>query len=128
MQGKLLYEYAIIRIVPRVDRGEYINAGVILYCRDAGYLDMKYEIQENKIIALHANANMEKIGAALLAFHKVCCGNKNSGTIGLLAPSERFRWLTAKRSTIIQVSDVHPGMCDDPASELRKLFHSLVEN
>lgn len=126
MKGKLLYEYAVIRIVPRVERGEYINAGVILYCRDAGYLNMKYEVNEKKILTIDSNADIEKIRSMFTAFDKVCCGNENSGTIGSMNPAERFRWLTAKRSTIIQVSQVHPGLCKDPALELEKLYLHFV--
>lgn len=126
MREKRLYEYAVIRVVPRVERGEYINVGVILYCRDAGFLDMKFEVQEEKIYSLFAGANIEKIVSALSAFRKICCGAEQSGTIGLMPPAERFRWLTARRSTIIQVSGVHPGFCDDPAIELEKLFEAFV--
>ena len=128
MPEKLLYEYAIIRIVPRVERGEFINAGVILYCRDAGYLEMKYEINKEKIIAIYKDADLGEIKSTLKAFEKVSCGHEGSGTIGALTPAERFRWLTAKRSTILQLSAVHPGMCDDPALELDKLFRTFVKN
>lgn len=126
MPEKLLYEYAVIRIVPRVERGEFINAGVILYCRDAGFLEMKYEVNEKKILALFPDANLEKIKSTLKAFKKVCCSQAGSGAIGTLLPAERFRWLTAKRSTIIQVSAVHPGMSADPAAALEKLFNNIV--
>lgn len=128
MREKLLYEYAVIRIVPRVERGEFINAGVILYCRDAGYLNMKYEVNEKKILAIDSNSDIEKMKSMFAAFDKVCCGNENSGKIGTMNPAERFRWLTAKRSTIIQVSQVHPGLCDDPALELEKLYLNFVED
>ena len=128
MQEKLLYEYAVIRIVPRVERGEFLNAGVIFYCRDAGYLNLKYEVNSQKILMMDSKTDIDEIRSVLRGFEKVCCGNENSGLIGSLVPAERFRWLTAKRSAVVQVSQVHPGFCDDPAVELEKLYQNLVEN
>lgn len=128
MPDKLLYEYAVIRIVPRVERGEYVNAGVILYCRDAAYLHLRYEVNRQKISTLDSKADIEEISSVLKGFERVCCGNESSGLIGTLKPAERFRWLTAKRSAVVQVSKVHPGFCEDPETELEKLFHNLVES
>lgn len=128
MPGKLLYEYAVIRIMPRVERGEYVNAGVILYCRDAVFLGLKYEVNSNKILMLDAQVDIDEINRVLKGFELVCCGHKHSGPIGSLLPAERFRWLTAKRSAVVQVSEVHPGFCEDPEIELKKLFHNLVES
>lgn len=127
MSARQLYEYAIIRIVPRVERGERINAGVILYCASQKYLGMRYEINEHKIKALNMEADIEEIKNALEGFEKVCCGKDDSGPIGSLNAAERFRWLTAKRSTLIQVSEVHPGFTIDPEKKLNELFIKLVQ-
>lgn len=126
MRDKLLYEYAVIRIVPRVERGEFVNAGVILFCRDAGFLKMLYEVNDQKIQALDPTADIQKLKDLLHAFEKVCCGEPNSGSISTLQLSDRFRWLTAQRSTMIQVSAVHPGLTDNPAEKLEQLFQELV--
>lgn len=122
----MLYEYAVIRVVPRVERGEYINAGVILFCRDAKYLEMLFDINEEKIACLHPQADLEKIKRLMNAFDKVCRGEQQASRIAELQLAERFRWLTAKRSTMIQVSEVHPGLTTDPAEKLRQLFNELV--
>lgn len=126
MREKLLYEYAVIRIVPRVERCEFINAGVILYCRDARYLKMRYEVNENRIIALDPDADITKIRDLLKAFGKVCRGELEAGKIAELKIADRFRWLTAQRSTMIQVSEVHPGLTDDPQKKLEQLFQELI--
>ena len=126
MQEKLLYEYAIIRIVPRVERGEFVNAGVILFCRDAKFLEMKYEVSHAKILALNPEADVDKLKNLLHAFEKVCCGEKGAGNIAELKIADRFRWLTAQRSTMIQVSQVHPGLTSNPEEKLEQLFMELV--
>lgn len=126
MQERLLYEYAIIRVVPRIERGEFINTGVILFCRDAAFLGMKYEINEKKILSLNPDADISKIRELLLAFERVCCGKPGASDISLLKIADRFRWLTAQRSTMIQVSEVHPGMTLDPEKKLEQLFDELV--
>lgn len=127
MQERLLYEYAVIRIVPRVERCEFINAGVILFCRDADFLQMKYEVSEKRILALNNGADTEKIKELLGAFEKICNGVRDSGNISLLKKADRFRWLTAQRSTMIQVSEVHPGLTINPAEKLEQLFAELVK-
>jgi len=126
MQGKFLYEYAIIRIVPRVERGERINAGIILFCKSKDFLGMLYEVNEAKILALEPTADIDKLKNFMAAFQKICCGEKGSGAIGSLKGAERFRWLTAKRSTLIQISKVHPGFTDDPEKQLKILFEKMV--
>jgi len=126
MQGKLLYEYAVIRIVPRVERGEFVNAGVILFCRDAKFLQMKYEVNEGRIRALNPEADIEKIKELMKAFENICCGQQGAGVISKLRIADRFRWLTAQRSTMIQVSEVHPGLTVDPQRKLNQLYDELV--
>lgn len=126
MPEKLLYEYAIIRIVPRVEREEFVNAGVILFCRDAKFLRMKYDVNDAKIFALNPEADIDKLKNLLYAFERVCCGEKGAGNIAELKMADRFRWLTAQRSTMIQVSQVHPGLAANPEKKLQQLFIELV--
>lgn len=126
MPGKSLYEYAVIRVVPRVERSEFVNAGVILFSRDLKFLGMKYVVDEKKIKMLDKDADILKIRELLEAFEKVCKGAENSGGIGAMIPADRFRWLTAMRSTLIQTSEVHPGLCNHPEKKLDQLFFELV--
>lgn len=123
---KDLFEYAIVRIVPLVEREEFINVGVILYCKPQKFLKMKYEIDENKLRALRNSVDLVEIRQHLDSFCKICAGTPDSGEIGELAMPERFRWLTGSRSTIIQTSKVHPGLCDDAGTMLDELFNTMV--
>jgi len=126
MQGKLLFEYAVIRIVPRVEREEFINAGVILYCRERKFLQAVFTLNEEKLRALAPGIDMQEIKDYLQAFEHICCGGGKGGPIGRLDTALRFRWLTATRSTILQTSRVHTGFCTDPADTLQKLHAQLV--
>lgn len=126
MQDKHLYEYAILRVVPRAEREEFMNVGVVLYCRSRKFLDAVYTLDEDRLKALCADMDIEEIAAYLRSFGGICSGGRNAGPIGALAVAERFRWLTATRSTIIRTSQVHPGLCDDPAATLQRLFEQLV--
>lgn len=126
MPDKHLYEYAIIRVVPRVDRQEFINVGVILYCQAQGFLQTRYELNENRLHALWPNLDLPELHERLRAFERVCAGRKEGGPIGQLPLSGRFRWLTAARSTVVQTSPVHPGLCESAADTLSRLYHELV--
>ena len=126
MQGKYLFEYAIIRIVPRVEREEFLNAGIILYCKDKKFLDTKYTINKKRISVLCAQVDCTEVEEHLQSFEKIAKGEKDGGSIAALDLPSRFRWLTATRSTVIQTSKVHPGFCDDPEETLAKLFAQLV--
>lgn len=126
MQGKHLFEYAIIRIVPRVEREEFLNVGIVLYCKDKKFLDTKYTINKERIAVLCAEVDCEEIEEHLQSFEKIAKGNKDGGPIAALDLPSRFRWLTATRSTIIQTSKVHPGFCEDPQETLDKLYAQLV--
>jgi hypothetical protein len=126
MQGKHLFEYAIIRIVPRVEREEFLNVGIILYCKDLKFLDTKYHLNKEKISVLCAEVDCKEIEEHLESFEKIAKGEKGGGSIATLDLPSRFRWLTATRSTIIQTSKVHPGFCDDPKETLEKLYSQLV--
>ena len=126
MQEKVLFEYAVIRIMPRVERGEFINAGVMLYCASKKFLKLKYEVQSHKINALCSDCDLEEIRSYLNIFQRISDGDDTAGPIAILPRAERFRWLTATRSTIVQASQVHPGLCEDPEKMLDALFRKLI--
>lgn len=126
MQEKHLYEYAVIRVVPCVEREEFLNAGVILYCSAQRFLQLRYRVDEERLRIFSGNRDVEEIRARLLAFQKVCAGGASGGPIGLLPLASRFRWLIATRSTIVQTSAVHPGLCVSAADTLEQLFGKLV--
>jgi hypothetical protein len=126
MQPKHLYEYAIVRVVPIVEREEFVNAGVILFCKRQRYVRMQYQLQEEKILALMPNADLDEIRKNLEAFFKISGGAKDAGPIALLDPTDRFRWLTAVRSASIQTSRPHPGICEDLDKAFDKLFLEMV--
>ena len=122
-----LFEYAVLRVVPRVEREEFLNVGVILYCRSLGFLETRFEVPEVRLCAFAPALDQEEITARLRAFERICQGRATGGTIGQLPIAERFRWLTATRSTVVQCSPVHPGRCADAAATLARLFTQLVE-
>ena len=126
MPARAIFEYATIRVVPRVERGEFINVGVILFSKSMDYLDLRYQVEEERLNALFPGIDIPDICRHLDAFHKICRGDKDAGPIAQLDKPSRFRWLTAKRSTIIQCSDVHPGLCTEPVSLLDRLFNEQV--
>jgi hypothetical protein len=124
--GEYTYDYAIVRVVPRVERGERINAGVILSCPDVNYLDARIELDEPRLLALDPNVDMDTMRANLATIPVVCRGGPEAGPIGELPPRGRFRWLVSPRSTIIQVSPVHTGRTSDPAACLERLLEKVV--
>lgn len=126
MQDKHLYEYAIIRIVPRVEREEFINCGIILFCKKENYLKCKFGINQNRLIALFPDSDIDLIQSHLKSFENIAAGLEIGGPVALFDPPSRFRWLTAPRSTIIQTSKVHPGLGDDNENVIKKLFNSFV--
>jgi hypothetical protein len=126
MQEKLLFEYAVLRVMPRVEREEFMNVGVILYCSSQGFLQTVFHLDENRLRAFSAELDMEEIKERVQAFERICKGGEEGGTIGALPLASRFRWLTATRSTVVQTSKVHPGLCNDPAGKLEKLFAEQV--
>ena len=127
MPEKHLFEYAVIRIVPCVERGEFLNVGVILYCSAEGFLQTKYVLPEDRLRAFSADLDLPDLHERLHAFERICAGRKEGGTIGQLPIVARFRWLTATRSTVVQTSPVHPGLCADAEKTLARLFAQLVE-
>ena len=126
MSKSEMYEYAIIRLVPLVEREEFINIGVILYSKRKDYLDMKIHLDEDRILSFSKDIEIELIKRYLDGWRKVCNGSKEGGPIGQLEMHLRFRWLTANRSTIIQSSEVHPGSSTEPGKELDILFQKFV--
>jgi hypothetical protein len=126
MQDSRLFEYAVVRVVPRVEREEFVNVGVILLCRKQDFLQAMFSIDAPKLLALCPILNIAEIEENLNAIAKICKGGKESGPIGMLATAERFRWLTATRSTIVQTSKVHPGFGTDPQEALQRLFEQMV--
>ena len=126
MQQKHLYEYAIIRVIPSVEREEFVNVGVILFCKKEKFIKMRYSICEEKIKALKPDADIQEIKRNLDAFSKITAGDKDGGPIACLDEAERFRWLTAVRSATIQTSRPHPGITDNLEGMIDTLFLQLV--
>lgn len=126
MQEKHLYEYAVIRVVPRVEREEFINAGVVVFCKRQRFIKVLFTINEAKLTMLSPEADVDQIKLNLESFEKVARGAKDGGPIARLEIPERFRWLTAVRSSVIQTSRPHPGMCDDMEFRTQKLFEDYV--
>jgi Protein of unknown function (DUF3037) len=120
------FQYAILRVVPDVERGECVNAGVVLFCRPRRYLAARVELDEERVRALAPDADIEAVRGHLDALCRIAAGDPAAGPIAGLEPSERFHWLVAPSSTIIQPSPVHTGLSDDPAGELEHLMERLV--
>ena len=126
MSAEQTYDYAIIRVVPRVERGEQVNVGVILSCADSEFLDARIEVDDAVIRALDPTVDLEAMHQQLALIPIVCRGGEAAGPIGALPARGRFRWLVSPRSTIIQPSPVHTGRTSDPAACLEKLMDRLV--
>jgi hypothetical protein len=124
--GNCTYDYAIIRVVPRVDRGEQMNVGVILSCVDSDYLEVRIAVDEARLRALDPTADLETINAGLATLEAICAGGPQAGPVGELPPRGRFRWIVSPRSTVIQTSSVHTGSTDDPDAALQHLFDKMV--
>ncbi|RDC64540.1 DUF3037 domain-containing protein [Adhaeribacter pallidiroseus] len=126
MPEKHLFEYATIRVVPRVEREEFLNVGVILYCPGQRFLRTLFELKEDRLLAFSQNLVLLEIHERLRVFEQICVGGKPGGIIGQLPLASRFRWLTAARSTVVQTSPVHPGLCIDAQQTLLRLHNQLV--
>lgn len=126
MQDKATYEYAIIRIVPKVEREEFFNVGVLLFSKRKRFLGVKYKIDKKKLEAFSEDLDITMLNAHLQAWEDICKGSPKGGCIGNFEVSDRFRWLAASRSTIIQSSKTHSGLCTDPEKELEFLFNAFV--
>ena len=126
MQQTHLFEYAVVRIVPKVEREEFLNVGVILYCAGKRFLQTLYTLDEERLQIFCAGIDKQEMLQNLQAFERICVGGKEAGAIGSLDIAERFRWLTATRSTMLQTSKVHPGFCIEPRETLTRLYTQLV--
>lgn len=124
MPGSTTYDYAIIRVVPHIDRGEFINTGVVLFCRTKRFLAARIELDEERLRALAPDLDLEVVRDQLELIPRICAGE---GPVGRLGLAEAFHWITAPHSTIIQTSPVHSGFCDDPAATLDQLVARLVQ-
>ncbi len=120
------FQYAVVRVVPRVERGESLNAGVILLCRPKRFLGARVALDPARLGALAADVEATTIEAHLEGIVRIARGDQDAGPIAALTQGERFHWLVAPSSTVIQPSEVHTGLCDDPAEELDHLFDRLV--
>lgn len=126
MQGNDQFEYAVVRIVPMVEREEFLNVGVVLYCAKQQFLQVKFYLNEARLRVFCPQVDVEEIKAYLQSFEQICNGNKNAGPIAQLNIAGRFRWLTATRSTMLQTSKVHPGLCTNAAEMLEKIYAQQV--
>ena len=126
MQEKHLYDYAVIRVLPRVEREEFINVGVILYCASLNFLEAKCTVNEERLRAFALGADLNEVREHLGSVCRICAGDEDSGPIGRMSLGERFRWLTAPRSTVVQTSAVHTGLTGNPEQTLKKLVAQLV--
>jgi len=126
MHERFVFDYAVVRIVPRVDRGEFLNAGVIVFSPTAGFLDCRIELDHARLLALAPSIDVAVVESYLEAIPKICAGGGEAGSIGDLPQRARFHWLVAPRSTVIQTSAVHSGVHEDPRAALEGLFEKLV--
>ena len=122
------YDYALIRVVPRVERGEFINVGVVLSCKGSRFLEARIELDEARLRAIDPGVDIETVRGHLAAFAAICAGGDDSGPIGKLPVRERFHWLVAPRSTMIQTSPVHGGRCVEHDQMLERLLDTMVRN
>jgi hypothetical protein len=121
------FDYTIVRIVPRPERGECVNVGVILFCREANYLDGVIEPDWDRVLALEPEIDQEEAARQLKHLKQVIGGKRGAGPIAEMPASKRFHWLSGPRSTVIQVSPMHSGLCDDPAATLQRLAGQVLE-
>ncbi len=120
------FDYALLRVVPRVDRGEFVNAGAILFCSEADFLAARVALDPARVRALWPGVDLGLVEAHLAAVPRIAAGGEGAGPIGRLSRRERWHWLVAPRSTIIQVGPVHSGLCEDPAAALEGILQRMV--
>jgi DUF3037 family protein len=126
VSAHLAFDYTIVQVVPRVDRDERVNVGVILFCPAAAFLGCRIALDAARLRAFAPDVDLASVSAQLDAVRAVCAGDPAAGPIARLSPSERFHWLSTPRSTIVQPAAPHAGLCDDPAASLERLFASAV--
>jgi hypothetical protein len=120
------YDYSVVRVVPRVERGEFVNAGIVLSCDIEKILRAAIELDEAALLAIDANVDMELVAKTLSIIPAICAGGEGAGPIGKLSARERFHWLVSPKSTIVQMSPVHTGQCGDVEAALEHLMNSMV--
>jgi hypothetical protein len=120
------FDYAVVRVVPRVEREEFINAGIILYCLSRGFLEARVELDEARLRALAPEVDVALVRSHLESIPRICAGGRAGGPIGRLSQKERFHWLVAPRSTLLQTGPVHSGLCEEPAAALEHLLQRMV--
>ena len=128
MHDQFTYDYAIIRVVPKVEREEFVNVGAIVSCPVRRFLEARIELDEQRLLALDSTLDVEIIRDHLAVIPMICVGGEQSGPIGQLPQRERFHWVVAPRSTIIQTSRVHTGLCKDPTAVLEHLLATMVRS
>jgi Protein of unknown function (DUF3037) len=126
VRERCTYDYAVIRVVPKVEREEFVNVGVIVSCPTGVFLEARIEVDEQRLLTLDPTLDIETIRAHLATIPIICAGGEQAGPMGKASQRERFHWLTAPRSTVIQTSPVHTGWCDDPATVLEHLLAAMV--
>ena len=123
---RAVFEYALLRVVPRLERGECVNAGVIVYCQERAFLAARSALDEARLLAVDPGVDVEGVRRALAAVEVMCRGGAEAGFAGRDRPGQRFRWLTAPRSTIVQPGPIHGGLAEDPEAEVERLLDRLV--
>jgi hypothetical protein len=126
MQEQHLFEYAVIRVVPRVEREEFMNIGVVVYCSKQKFLNVLFELNEERLNVFCRDLDISVLQENLLSFERICAGGDQAGTIGKLDMASRFRWLTATRSTVLQTSRAHAGICRNADETLQKIYNKMV--
>ncbi len=126
MHDHCTYDYAVVRVVPKVERGEFINVGIIVSCQAKGFLKARIELDEQRLMALDSTLDLESIRTHLAAIAAICAGGEDAGPLGHLSQRQRFHWLVAPRSTIIQTSPVHTGRCTNLTAMLNHLLDTMV--
>jgi hypothetical protein len=121
------FDYAVVRVVPQVERGEYVNAGVVLFCRPLRFLGARMCLHSQRLLALAPDADVARVQEQLDLIPRICAGGAAAGPIGQMSEAERFHWLVSPRSTTVQISPVHCGLCHDPQVALDGLFARLVD-
>lgn len=126
MQGKHLYEYSVIRLLPVVEREEFLNVGIVMFCKKANFIAVYYALEPGRLAAFAKELDMDQVMKNLESLELIARGDKNGGPVAMLDLPSRFRWLTAVRSSAIQTSRPHPGLCDDLEKTAKRLFEELV--
>lgn len=127
MPERSSYDYAVVRVVPSVERAEFVNVGIILFSKSRDVLAASIGLDEARLQAMAPTADVPSVRTHLDSIERICADGPGAGPIGKLSQSQRFQWLVSPRSTVIQTSPVHSGLCDDPHEELDRLFERLVE-